>query len=139
MTMKREIISSPKTLRDYRKANDFCEACARLEKSYPVRDGLELHHIMGGTERTDEIWNLIRVCHLHHELATTHNLEYGSSSHSQNSMYFAIKILKGEFDSRRALDLGMSTYEYGAIIGCAQVLATKQSYLTGLRLGWYRK
>lgn len=136
MLEKRQIIESATAVARYRKLFDYCEACAKLNGDYPVRSQLELHHIFGGSSRTDEVWNFIMLCNLHHQMGTTHNLKYGSEAKEWNRQYLAIKYLKGESDFERLESLGLRAE---SIDGLAKVIKGSYPYVTGIRLGWFEK
>lgn len=89
MYQKFNKVKNKQLIRKYCMTNSRCEYC---ESTYQ----LELHHICGGIYRTDELWNIIRLCHECHEKATTHNLKYGGDAPDFNMMLIRSKILKCE-------------------------------------------
>jgi 5-methylcytosine-specific restriction endonuclease McrA len=80
----------------YKSQHKQCEIC--------VLDGVisspvQLHHIIPGTGRTDEIWNIICLCEGCHRLATEHI--NGASAQQFNILLFALKYLKGEITQKK--------------------------------------
>ncbi len=87
----------------YRSQHPFCEICI-LETGYYNTTGTELHHIIPGDGRTDELWNMISVSRKHHNDCTTHI--QGSKADLPNIICFAVKLLKGEISTDRLEKLG---------------------------------
>ena len=52
-------INNPELIQEYRKTNFYCEMCAKYEGKYPVSK-IELHHIYGNNNKTDELFIFIR-------------------------------------------------------------------------------
>lgn len=133
MLKKRPKTKNQKLVSNYRLNNQYCEPCAILCGEYPVRM-IEIHHLAGGNDRTDELWNLISVCKKHHEMATTHNLKYGSDAHEYNSLYAAIKYLKGEMTVHQMREIRLNPE---IVVAFANVIEKSEPYMMGSRLGWF--
>lgn len=118
----------------YRKEYDYCEVCAKFHVVYPVRDGLELHHLLGGDDRTDEWWNFVRLCQAHHRRVTPHHSE-GKNHRELTINLFALKFLKGEYDKKVLLSLGI----WDKIAHEVSVLRESEGYKLGLKFGWYER
>ncbi len=103
-------IKSSTLISKYRKDNKHCELC--------LLDGLldayhlETHHILPGINRTDEIWNIMRLCRKCHDSATIHI--HGETAKRVNHKCFAIKYLKNEITSEKLESLGVDieVWEY---------------------------
>ena len=127
---------SQATVSKYRSEFDYCEACAKLEGSYPVRTTLEVHHIIGGIDRTDEVWNIITICREHHIRATYHNLQYGVGAKGWNKRFVALKILKGEMTEDGFNIFGFHIPEIDKLV---DEMKDSKFYRYGKQLGWYEK
>jgi hypothetical protein len=87
----------------YRKANQFCEVCWLNGRTRGV--GLELHHLIPGYGRTDEIWNLIMLCHECHMLCTEHI--HGVKAKERNLVCWVIKWFKSEVSITKLIELDL--------------------------------
>jgi 5-methylcytosine-specific restriction endonuclease McrA len=98
MLAKFKKIKDKQLLSDYAEANTFCEHCKhynnRLNAYY-----LELHHILSGTYRTDELWNIIILCRKCHVLSTEHIA--GIDAYERNYENLMVKLAKGEIDEQK--------------------------------------
>lgn len=133
MLSKTPITRNLQQQKKYRENNDYCEACAKLHGIYPVRSNLELHHILGGNNRTDQIWNFIILCDKHHRKATYHNFE-GINAKRWNQLFVSIKKLKGEYNDRLLLIFDEEEISY-----LCNEISKSDNYLNGLRFGWFNK
>jgi hypothetical protein len=70
----RKKIKSRETLRNYRQLHDYCQACGidSTRARYERWPGLEIHHLILGSGRSDEACNLLVLCNRCHQLC--HNL-----------------------------------------------------------------
>lgn len=89
-------VKNTKLIGLYKYQFPYCEACFILGKVQNTQFGMELHHIHGGNERSDETRNIIHLCHEHHLYGTTHDLMHGSMASTWNNKYIAIKCQKGD-------------------------------------------
>jgi len=144
MIARRVLIDNEGIAARYKQRFAYCEACAILNATYPVNENLELHHIFGGADRTDETWNFITLCHEHHARATTHNIRFGSDSWKYNLNYLAIKLVKRELPPHAlsAMDLRLGKYAnaddlWNAIVSRSNAIAQSDGYRRGLVLGWF--
>lgn len=117
---------------NYRQKFPYCEACARLERSYPV-ERIEIHHIEGRI--SNDHWNLIAVCREHHRRGTHHDQEYGTGSVEWNHRFLAIKALKKELTDEAIEILGTKRME--KILEKVEELILSKPYKDGLAWGWY--
>lgn len=94
-------VQDPYLKKTYGKANPYCEACLLegVQNSFQI----ELHHIIPGHGRTDEIWNIIRICKKHHTQATYHIV--GLEALQANVILLSIKWLKGELPKQKIYEL----------------------------------
>ncbi len=103
-------IKSPSLKAKYRKENKHCELCLLdgLLNAYQ----LETHHILPGLNRTDELWNIMRLCKKCHFSATEHI--HGATAKRVNYKCFAIKYLKDEITNEKLERLGVDSevWEY---------------------------
>jgi hypothetical protein len=56
-----------KLLADFADRWNWCEAFPWLDCCNGSRDGLHIHHVLGGAHRIDATWNLVRLCPSAHE------------------------------------------------------------------------
>jgi hypothetical protein len=84
----------------YKRQNPHCEVCI-LDGD--LHDATDLHHIIPGTGRTDEPFNIIHLCQRHHTEATEHI--NGRAAQLFNIMLLAIKLLKYEVDEKKLMEL----------------------------------
>jgi len=80
--MNRFKIKNKQLLEIYVVHNNKCEDCGETYN-------LELHHILGGTYRTDELWNLVRLCKKCHYKAHENTKE-------SRKVWLKYKYQKGE-------------------------------------------
>ena len=104
-------IKAPTLLAKYRLQNKYCELCAHKGKLEAYR--LEIHHLIPGAGRTDEIWNIIRLCGPCHDSATLH--KHGVKAKHVNYQFFAIKYLKDEISEEKLLILNLEIEVWDAI------------------------
>ncbi len=128
----RDKVNDSGLIKRYRKDFPHCEACLYLDGSYPVYE-IETHHIHGGNDRTDEIWNIINVCHEHHERATTHNLKHGPGSKEWNEKYLAIKTIKKEIVLSKMYEMKVNA---DAVYDHVDIILRSAAFKMGCRLGW---
>lgn len=89
--------------KSYKKDNPYCEVCWL---GGLIRDsGIETHHIIPGHGRTDELWNIIRICREHHMECTYHVAGY-DKAYQGNLVCLAIKWLKNEITRQKIIELG---------------------------------
>ena len=64
----------PEILKAFAEQYDFCEAQSWWTcEEWPWR--LEIHHVMGGRNRIDAPWNLVRLCSGAHRWVTEHPID----------------------------------------------------------------
>lgn len=133
MLQKNPKIVNPAVREVYKEAFPYCEACAKLDGLYPVTNSLELHHILPGNDRTDEIWNFIHLCNKHHRLSTHHAV--GGENHGiWNSKYWAIKYLKAEI----TMDQIKQIQTIEIILVFIDEIRNSFKYRVGKGFGWYK-
>jgi hypothetical protein len=86
----------------YKRQNPHCEVCILDGVLNPATD---LHHLVPGIGRTDEIWNVIHLCQKHHTDATIHIK--GNSGILFNYTLFTLKLLKLEITEEKLINLGI--------------------------------
>jgi len=95
MIEKHSKVRNLDVISSYIQVFNYCEACLWLKGKYnPCR--LSVHHVLWSSERTDEWWNLLTVCHECHEKATHHHLVHGSHAREVQVLFLAIKWIKKE-------------------------------------------
>jgi hypothetical protein len=111
---------SPALVASYKDENQYCERCKAV--SITETGGLgklvvatETHHIVPGIYRTDEAWNLVRLCHECHVLCTNHQQD---SALRENACLLIYKRKKGDFNGIKdwARVREMITFAYGSEI-----------------------
>jgi hypothetical protein len=99
---KQPKIKNSQLVKHYRSQHKQCEVCV-LDGEYTPAD--DLHHIIPGHGRTDQIWNIIMLCRKHHILCTEHI--QGERGKRMNIMMLAIKYLKAEIGDTRLRQIGL--------------------------------
>lgn len=96
MIAKFNKVKDPMLLRHYASDNRKCELCWN-ERRVLVLEPLHIHHIFNAAYRTDELWNVIRLCQDCHM-----NLAHGVYCAETRAQCIEIKQGKGEWDAERA-------------------------------------
>lgn len=81
----------------YRSDHPHCETC---QLNGDIRPADDVHHLCPGTGRTDEIWNIIRLCRGCHILVTEHI--GGEEARRLNLICVAIKLVRKEMKEATA-------------------------------------
>jgi 5-methylcytosine-specific restriction endonuclease McrA len=95
MLTKFNKVKDPALLRDYAWDNPRCELCWKLDRKQ-VFDALHIHHIHNAHYRTDELWNIIRLC------MGCHDQAHGQAKAEIRALCIEIKQGKSQWDAERA-------------------------------------
>jgi len=93
---KKGKITNPELIKYYKNDFPYCELCGKTNR-------LEIHHIIGGIYRTDELWNIVHLCHWCHYRATEH--ANGSKAKALNDQIFEMKFEKQEITKEKLREL----------------------------------